>query len=180
MERPNGFRKLADYVLRTLSEASEEVFEPTAGRVIPNHRVLDLYVVSGSLERALVAFIGALEDYIDQRAVLGEEANGVAEYELIWSTDFFAQAIEALTCVAEGLDPNLEDSQPSSGSSSGPQMDTGIRTRLREAVHFEATDLDGYRDILALATRYHELLREAAMKVRKHIRRTFDFSDLFA
>lgn len=179
MERAASFAKLADWVFRKLSEAAQKVMDPIASETISKHRILDLYVVSGGLERGFVAFIGALEDYIDQRAVLGDEANGVAEYELIWATDFFAQAIEALLCVVDELDPRREAAQSSPESAASLGMDTGIRTRLREAVHFEPTDRDDYNVLLAEATRHHESLRDAVVNVRMHISRTFDFSDLF-
>lgn len=179
MDAARGFTKLADLVSRKLSEAAEEVLKATASKAIPKHRILDLYVVSGGLERAFVAFVGALEDYVDQRAVLGDGANGVAEYELISSTDFFAQAIDAFVCVVDGLSPRAESTQPSSESAASAPSGPGVRRRLREAVHFESTDLDSHRDMLAEATRYHESLCDAVMNVRKHIRRTFDFTDLF-
>jgi len=179
MSTATGFAKLAELVSRKQSEAADEIQKATAGKAIPKHRILDLYVASGGLERAFMAFLGALEDYVDQRTVLGNGVNGIAGYELISSTDFFGQAIDAFICVVDGLDPK-SDTWPSPDSAGGVQTDTGIVRRLRDAVHFEASDLESYRDMLADAARYHESLREAVVRVRKYIRRDFDFSDLFA
>jgi len=173
-------RNLGNLISHKLAEAAEEVSKAKAGKVISKHRVLDLYVSSGCLLRASSAFVGALTDYVNQRVLLNDGASGVAEYELISSTDFFAQAIDTFVCVADGLDPQLAAKQPSRESAVYLQTDGGIVNRLSHAVHFATPDMESYRALLTETKRHHESLRDAAESLRSVIKTSFDFTHLFS
>ncbi len=179
MDSRAAVRNLGGLVARKLADATEEVSKAKAGKVISKHRVLDLFAASGSLQRGSAAFAGALSDYVNQRALLGDGTDGIAEYELISSTDFYAQAIDTFVCVVDGLDPRDVVGQPHRDSAVYLETDGGTTNRLSHAVHFGTRDLDSYRGLLEETKQQDETLRGAVQDLRNRISSAFDFTHLF-
>ncbi len=172
-------RNLGALVSHKLADGVEEVSKAKAGKVIPKHRILDLYSSLGYLLRASSQFIGALNDYVSRQDLRGNGAGDGTEYELISATDFFAQAIDAFLRVSDRLDPYAAE-WPNHASAVYLQTDGGIVNRLSHAVHFATPDLDSYRALLKEANRYHESLLDTAEGLRNVISGSFDFSRSFS
>lgn len=179
MTPPRVLKGLGQQILGKLASATAEVSRPEKDMETSRHEVLDLFTSAGSLVRASSAFVGTLDDYVEHRAMLGYLPDCVAELDLISSTDFFAHAIDTFFSVVDKH--GREHGHEPTGALSAVFIEThgGSINRLSHVVHFETSDLDGYRELLKQARQNHESVDRSVSEFRELIRNLFDFSGIF-